>query len=261
MRAIGRLSGQAAGPGARASWPALPGEAGRLAKQLDHGHLHRGHVGLATHAAIDGSHARLHGFTHRWFWVSTEEQGERSPRAEAQGGLHGPGSPREPRVTPPPGGGAVLPSQGRQELRSLYTLRRSLARREMAPVARGSRNSHDADRLHIRSVSDERGSRGPEPIGRRPEVGTVAPHLRHAREEVERAQEISVDALGHEPPVALLDFEEYVFEISLGRSGELESRSHSPLRRRSSIRRRTSAIASSLSRSSPRSSAATPSAI
>ena len=61
--------------------------------------------------------------------------------------------------------------------------------------------------------------------------------------------------------MAFLDLEEDLFEVTLGRRGELESGSgRSPLRSRSSIRRRTSAIARAPSRSSPRSSARTPSA-
>ena len=67
----------------------------------------------------------------------------------------------------------------------------------------------------------------------------MATHLRHAREEVERAYETDVDAFGDEASVFLFDFEEDVLEIPLGRSGELESGSHSPLRSRSSMRRRT----------------------
>ena len=142
-----------------------------------------------------------------------------------------------------------------------HSFRCSLRRSEAAPVARRSRDSHDTDGSDIRSVGDERGARGPEPIGQRPELGTVATHLRHAGQQVEGPQEIAIDSLGDESAVAFLDLEEDVLEVSFGRSRELVSRSHSPLRSRSSIRRRTSPTASSPSRSSPRSSAATPSAI
>jgi len=57
----------------------------------------------------------------------------------------------------------------------------------------------------------------------------MATHLRHAHEEVERVDQISVDPLGHGQPMTLFHLEEDVLEISLGRSRELESRSHSPL--------------------------------
>src|SRR5271157_1377058 len=107
--------------------------------------------------------------------------------------------------------------------------RESFGRREAPPIARCSSDPHDADGPYIGSVDDVRGPGGPEPIRQRPELRTMATHLRHAHEEVERVDQISVDPLGHGQPMTLFHLEEDVLEISLGRSRELESRSHSPL--------------------------------
>ncbi len=115
----------------------------------------------------------------------------------------------------------------------------SLRRREAAPVARGPSYPHDANGSDARPVCDVGGANSPEPIGREPQIWTVAAYLGHAGEEIESAKEIAVDALGDEPSMAVLDFEVDVFEVALGRGGEFESGSHSPLRRRSSMRRRT----------------------
>ena len=138
---------------------------------------------------------------------------------------------------------------------------RSATRCEPAPVPRSSRDPNDANWPDICAVGNEGRPRAPESVGRGPELRSMATHLRHPRQQVERTEQVVEHALGDDPTMSLMDLEEDVFEIPLSRSGELVARRHSPLRRRSSIRRRTSATASRPSRSSPRSSAATPSAI
>jgi hypothetical protein len=53
----------------------------------------------------------------------------------------------------------------------------------------------------------------------------VTTDLRHVREQVESVEEVVVDAFCDEQAVALLDLEEDLLEITLGRGSELESRS------------------------------------